>query len=61
MLILQPLNTGDIISEASMMLTPIWLQVHGLSMEKTTKADAHVVALKARDVIEVDLRSNRTA
>lgn len=60
MLLFKTLCSGDFIEHVRLTMTPIWIQVHGLPVEKTTREAAHEVALKAGNVLEVDFQSQRT-
>ncbi|KAI8025162.1 hypothetical protein LOK49_LG02G00868 [Camellia lanceoleosa] len=54
MLILQPLVTGLPVAEMDFSRSPFWVQVHGLLVEKLTKANGELIGSKIGKLIRVE-------
>ncbi|GMQ01663.1 hypothetical protein CsSME_00048223 [Camellia sinensis var. sinensis] len=52
--ILQPLGRGTLVSDMVFTWCPFWIQVHGLPLEKLTKANSETIARKLGCLIRVE-------
>ncbi|XP_028122322.1 uncharacterized protein LOC114319496 [Camellia sinensis] len=58
LLVLQPLQVGKTISEMDFSLCPFWVQVHDLPMEKMTRKNGQIIAVKIGNLIGVEAPSD---